>query len=108
MSEKTFMTRIMHKHDIEANWLVATNFVPFEGELIVYDPDNTYTYSRFKIGDGITNVNNLPFMFKKNIYVGTTEPTDPDVQIWINPEEDSDWIDFASYNAEIAAVLSEI
>ena len=56
-----FNTRIIHKHDSEANWLKATNFVPKQGELIVYDPDENFNYSRVKIGDGITKVNSLPF-----------------------------------------------
>ena len=61
MVEKNFNTRIVHKHDTEENWNKATNFIPKQGELIVYDKDSTYSYARFKIGDGVTNVNNLPF-----------------------------------------------
>lgn len=61
MSEKIFNTRIQHKHDIEANWLKATNFVPKVSELIVYDPDENFNYSRVKIGDGVTKVKDLPF-----------------------------------------------
>ena len=61
MNEKMFNTRIIHKHDTEANWKKAENFIPKEAELIVYDPDENYTYSRLKIGDGITKINNLPF-----------------------------------------------
>ena len=60
-NEKNVNSRIQHKHDTETNWLKATNFMPKIGELIIYDPDNNYTYSRFKIGDGKTSVNNLPF-----------------------------------------------
>lgn len=59
--EKNIKTRIIHKHDTEANWKLATNFTPKQGEIIVYDKDNNYEYERFKIGDGVTNVNNLPF-----------------------------------------------
>lgn len=61
MSEKILNTRIVHKHDTAENWAKATNFIPKQGELIIYDIDNTYTYERFKIGDGKTLVNNLPF-----------------------------------------------
>lgn len=61
MAEKNISSRIVHKHDSEENWLKATNFIPKLGELIVYSPDETYSYSRLKIGDGKTNVNNLPF-----------------------------------------------
>ena len=36
--------------------------MPKQGELIVYDKDSNYDYERVKIGDGATNVNNLPFV----------------------------------------------
>ena len=62
MAEKSFNTRIVHKHDIEANWQLAVNFIPKQGELIVYDIDENYSYQRLKIGDGTSNVNDLPFM----------------------------------------------
>lgn len=62
MPEKTLKTRIIHKHDVESNWSKATRFVPKQGELIVYDKDSNYDYERVKIGDGATNVNNLPFV----------------------------------------------
>ena len=61
MAEKTILGRIIQKHDIEANWNLATDFIPKQGEIIVYDIDENYTYERFKIGDGVTNVNDLPF-----------------------------------------------
>jgi hypothetical protein len=61
MAEK-FNTRIIHKHDIEANWAKATGFIPKEAELIVYDPDENFSYARTKMGDGITKVNDLPFI----------------------------------------------
>ena len=61
MTEKIMKTRIIHKHDTEENWNKAINFTPKQGEIIVYDIDDTYNYERFKIGDGITNVNNLSF-----------------------------------------------
>lgn len=61
MSEKRLNTRIVHKHDVESNWLLATNFTPMAGEIIVYDIDENYSYERLKVGDGVTNVNDLPF-----------------------------------------------
>ena len=62
MSEKTLNNiRIVHKHDTEENWLKATNFIPKQGELIIYDVDTEHNYERFKIGDGINLVNDLPF-----------------------------------------------
>lgn len=76
MSTKAVTTRIQHKHDLEVNWLKAVNFVPMQGELIIYDTEvdangqtltlptgrtTPYTYERFKIGDGKTTVSNLNF-----------------------------------------------
>ena len=60
--EKTMKARVQHKHDLESNWLKATNFTPLVGEIIVYDPDENYDYPRIKIGDGETNINSLPFI----------------------------------------------
>lgn len=61
MAEKMINTRIINKHAVESDWLKAVNFIPKQGELIVYDKDSTYDYERIKIGDGVTNVNSLPF-----------------------------------------------
>ena len=61
MAEKTLKSRIVHKHDSAENWAKAINFIPKQGEIIVYDKDSTNSYERFKIGDGVTNVNSLPF-----------------------------------------------
>ena len=67
MTEKIINTRIINKHAVESDWLKAVNFTPKQGELIVYDKDSTYDYERFKIGDGITNINDLPFATYKSI-----------------------------------------
>ena len=68
--------RLVLKHDLEVNWLAAVDFVPLRGEPIIYDAEigedgetltlptgrtKPYTYARFKIGDGITKVTELPF-----------------------------------------------
>ena len=70
------ISSIVQKHDIEANWNKATNFIPAKGQIIVYDIEidiegktlelpsgrtEPITYERFKIGDGIKTVINLPF-----------------------------------------------
>lgn len=59
--KKVNKARIIMKHDTEENWLKATNFIPLDGEIIVYDADATNTVPRIKVGDGVTNVNALPF-----------------------------------------------
>ena len=64
MAEKNFLnSRIINKHDSAENWAKATGFTPMAGELIVYDVDSTHTYERIKVGDGIRNVNDLPFIY---------------------------------------------
>lgn len=74
--EKTMKARVQHKHDTEANWLKATNFIPLASEIVVYDPDENYDYPRIKIGDGKTNINTLPFITKD--YAKTSDvPTKP-------------------------------
>ena len=75
--EKTMKARIQHKHDIEANWLKATNFVPLASEIIVYDPDENYDYPRIKIGDGEININSLPFVTKDYAKISDI-PTKPE------------------------------
>ena len=62
MAVKPLNARIAHKHDTQANWELATSFVPLKGEVIVYDADANNTHARFKIGDGSTTVSNLPFV----------------------------------------------
>lgn len=84
-------------HDLEINWEKQTDFIPPQGEIIVYDIETLanglirpgavadgsgnsllisgrtepYTYERFKIGDGIHYINDLPFY-------------DEQLQAWIN------------------------
>ena len=81
---KKISTRIVQKHDFEANWIRASEssnpFIPLKGELIIYDvevdssgavlPGATktgtnpiyYDYPRFKCGDGVNIVQALPFV----------------------------------------------
>ena len=61
MSENRLHGRIVNKHDVEANWLKATNFTPMLGEIIIYDVDETHDLPRIKVGDGKTLVSSLPF-----------------------------------------------
>lgn len=75
-------------HNLEINWEKQTDFIPSQGEIIIYDRETLpnglimpnavvdskgnsllssgrttpYTYERFKIGDGVSDVNTLPFV----------------------------------------------
>ena len=49
-------TRVINKHDTEANWNSHPSFIPDKSEIIVYDKDDNYNYPRVKIGDGVTTI----------------------------------------------------
>ena len=72
-NEKQINSRIQHKHDTYSNWLKSVYisasvadtrlehpFIPKAGEIIIYDADK-WLASNMKIGDGIHNVDELPF-----------------------------------------------
>ena len=69
--EKRLKMRIIHKHKTYAEWyldvydesgnLRSDPFIPLNGELIIFDPDSSNEEKRFKFGNGITDVINLPF-----------------------------------------------
>ena len=73
MATKNVKTRITMKHDIEENWLKAENFVPLDGEFVVYDADAKNPHPRLKIGNGSTVVNNLPFVVDCISVISTAE-----------------------------------
>ena len=77
-NEKTYMARTQMKSDSAVNWQKATNFSPLKGEMIIYNGDPP----RLKVGDGTTNVNNLPFTTAA-IYVGDAAPTG-DYDLWVD------------------------
>lgn len=81
-------TRIKHKNGTPDEWSQATNFSPLKGELVVY---NDTTNPRMKIGDGETNVNDLPFINNAFVTVdldGADDGEDfvPDDNLVINAE----------------------
>ena len=48
------------KREKERDWQKAINFIPKENQIIVYDCKNGDI--KFKIGDGVTKVNDLNFV----------------------------------------------
>lgn len=101
-------TRIQHKHDLEVNWNNAAGFYPLPGELIIYDKDADHDYIRFKIGDGIDNVIDLPFISHPEIYVGNGDmPDEATIQFILDPTEDdsSESVLTAVHNTDTAAHL---
>lgn len=60
--------RLILKHDIEANWnRAAGTFKPKQGEIIIYDIDDSHPYERFKIGDGENYVDDLHFYLEDEL-----------------------------------------
>ena len=64
---KEIAGRLVLKHDIESNWNRASTFIPKQGEVIIYDIDNNYSYERFKIGDGTRTIADLPFYLEHEV-----------------------------------------
>jgi hypothetical protein len=80
MNKKIFENaRFLPKGDIEANWKKATGFIPLAKEIIIYKPDENYSYSRIKIGDGVTGVNDLPFIVDTDGYLASKDWVDEQI-----------------------------
>ena len=62
---KQLNARIITKHDTQANWDKAINFIPKKGEIIIYEQDNLSFASsvpRIKIGDGEKTISSLSYL----------------------------------------------
>lgn len=101
---KEIFTRVVHTHDLAENWQKNPDFVPMRGEFIVYDIDEKYAYERFKIGDGITTVAELPFVDENTVLPATRvlygETSVADIL--------ADYIFNIDYNSMLAFDTSEI
>lgn len=64
MPEKTFSSRIRHKNDSEAMWDLVPDFIPKRGELIIYNADDEHSTPRIKVGDGVTVLSRLPYVYE--------------------------------------------
>lgn len=92
MANKNIYSRMQQKHDIQANWEKAVNFIPLEGEIIVYDPDENNLNSRIKIGDGKTKINDLLFIPSVKTSGGIVfQPEAPDdkTALWVDTDDDT-------------------
>ena len=59
--------RISQLHMTEANWLSRPQWIPEAGELVIYDPDDTHSYARIKVGDGVHTLQELDFFIESTI-----------------------------------------
>lgn len=53
--------RVSQLHKTEVEWLKYSDWIPEAGELVVYDPDENFKYSRVKVGDGKNKLSVLSF-----------------------------------------------
>lgn len=101
MSDKVLKGRIVQKHDTATNWAKATTFVPKAGELIIYDAEGSQTAPRFKVGDGITVVEDLPFVS------GDDHPKLAMIRVRISVAS-QDWTDNTDGTVSVAIANSNI
>lgn len=59
--------RLSLLHKTKEEWDELHDFVPFSGEIIIFDADTTYGYARLKLGDGKTPLKDLPFFIDSTI-----------------------------------------
>ena len=60
IQNKKYNIKSVPFHGTEAEW-ENNNYIPKDGEIIIYDIDENYDYKRIKIGNGVDNVSSLPF-----------------------------------------------
>lgn len=53
----TKIDNIVLKHNTEAVWAQATDFRPLDGEIVIYDIDETHPYLRYKRGRPVLYAN---------------------------------------------------
>ena len=59
--------RVSQLHKTEADWAKLLDFIPLQGEFIIFDPDTQHKYARLKVGDGVTKLKDLPFFIDSTI-----------------------------------------
>lgn len=67
--------RIQNLHGTEAEWENKPNFKPEAGEIVIYDPDDTYKSPRMKVGNGSATLGALQFASSDKIAVSVTTGT---------------------------------
>lgn len=61
MIEPNMRARLSQLHKTESDWAKLSEFIPFFGEVVIFDPDADHHFARLKIGDGKTHLKDLPF-----------------------------------------------
>lgn len=107
---KTLQTRVQLKHDTMANWEIAANngFVPLAGEVIlIEDPDHPENAPLMIIGDGETNISELPIASMPPYYIEYYSNEEfADVSIYPGNIEVHDQASFVSINPNYMYVMT--
>lgn len=112
--ETTLKTRISLLHDTEENWNNMTDFTPYDGEVIVYDKSDLVS-AGIKVGDGSTNLRELPFLVKSHTLKSDPKNTISkdklhNISVWPARikivdsvrSEDRDWANWGSSNVSMS------
>ena len=78
------------------------------GLINVPDVDLNNYYTKAEVDEAIANIDIPEGEIVDEVYVGTAAPTDENVKIWINPEEEIAFATMAEVNAAINAALGVI
>ena len=102
MKRKEINARVISKHDTPVEWKMATDFVPEQGEIIIYDETNEIGPSKIKIGDGKRNINDLPFIAEPEKYVLKETGKSLSTNDYANPDKNAvqKMVDFIEKNGE--------
>jgi hypothetical protein len=65
--------RIGQLYKTEAEWNKFPDFVPLEGELVIFAQDSAHAHSRIKVGDGTTRLKDLTFFVDSAIDAHVTK-----------------------------------
>ena len=57
---KQIKAKVVFKHETATNWALS-NYVPNQGEIVIYDGETDGEPQRFKLGDSEHIVKDLPF-----------------------------------------------
>lgn len=93
LTRKRVKGKLIFKHETETDW-GQSNYIPEQGEKILYDPDENHNYTRVKYGDGSHTVKDLPFSPSDKIPQFPT--TTRDKVLTVNEQGEAEWKDYAS------------
>lgn len=105
LTTKRVKGKTIFKHETEADW-GQSNYIPEQGEKILYDPDESHNYTRVKYGDGSHTVKDLPFSPSDKIPQFSI--TTRDKVLTINEQGEAEWKEPNSGSAPNLTIETQI